>query len=108
MGVKFLPDPRVMAATTPNAMATPQQLAALEAERRRRELERINSAGLEGMTLAGVLAEAGEALVGIPRDLFGHAEMPLAVLLSGNRLRGVGALLVGVGLAGLLLDAVLD
>jgi hypothetical protein len=34
--------------------------------------------------------------------------MPLDVLLGGNRLRGVGVLLVGVGLAGLVLDAVLD
>lgn len=91
-----------------NAMATPQQLAQMESERGVREVERINGAGLAGMTFAGVLREAGEAVVGIPRDVFGQTEMPLGVVLGVGRLRGVGAVLVAVGVAGLLLDAMLE
>jgi hypothetical protein len=118
--LKPLPQPQ------PNAMATPRQLQALEARARRREARRVSDAGLAGLTLPGALREAGEALVGIPRDAFagfgsgfgsnsgggsgggGGREVPLAELLGGNRLRGLGVLLVAVGLAGLLLDAVLD
>jgi hypothetical protein len=122
----LLPQPLLKPQPQPNAMATPRQLQALEARARRREARRVSDAGLAGLTLPGALREAGEALVGIPRDAFagfgsgfgsnsgggsgggGGREVPLAELLGGNRLRGLGVLLVAVGLAGLLLDAVLD
>jgi hypothetical protein len=93
-----------------NALATPQQLVELERARRLREASVIASAGAEGMSVSGVLREAGEALVGIPRDVFGStaAAVPLWFVFRGNRLRGVGAVLVGVGVAGLLLDALLE
>ena len=87
-----------------NAMASMHDLRGAEAVARAAAMEREESGRVRSLSLGVALEDAGEALVGIPRDLFGgRRAVPLWDLATrGNRLRGVGVLCVCAGLAGLL------
>lgn len=92
-----------------NAMATPAMVARAEADRQKAQTAREEAAGIANATLATALRDAGEALVGIPADLYGPRPASLARVFTRNdRLRGVGVLLVALGAVGLLLDLMLD
>lgn len=56
-----------------------------------------------GLSLGRALREAGEALVGVPRDLF-LQRSAWEVFAARHRLRGLGVLCVLLGLAGLLAE----
>ena len=90
-----------------NAMATPRQVWEAEERRQRAHGRREAYAAVANMTLRTAFRDAGEALVGIPADLFGPKPAPLTVLTKNNRLRGLGVMLALVGLAGLVLEFIL-
>lgn len=86
-------------------MASMHDLRGAEAVARAAAMEREDSGRVRSLSLRVALEDAGEALVGIPRDLFGGGRraVPLWDLATrGNRLRGVGVLCAFAGLAGLL------
>ncbi len=91
-----------------NALATPTQVWQAEEARQSRHRQREQDAAMANLTLRTAFRDAGEALVGIPADMFGERPAPLTVLTRNNRLRGLGVILATLGLAGLVLELTLD
>jgi hypothetical protein len=90
-----------------NAMATSSTLVRDMAARREDEERAYQASGWRQASVQQLLSEAGDALVGIPRDAFEGRPL-VETLARNNRLRGIGALLLAVGAAGVLLDFMLS
>ena len=73
------------------------------ADEARRQAE---AAGLRSLTLERAVADARDALVGIPREFLTGSDDPWWDVVSrDNRLRGLGVILLAAGTLGMLLSA---
>lgn len=86
-----------------------RDLARLQAEANREGQARYRQSSLGALTWDTAVADAHDALVGLTADLSGTTERhSLKEMLShGDRLRGLGVLLIGVALVGLFADYVM-
>jgi len=100
-------DDALAGAEVPNAMARLGDLRRLEAESAARATLAEERAAWRVTTPSNALRAAGELLHDAPRDLAAGAGLATA-LTSGDRLRGLGTLLIGFGLAGIVLSLALD
>ena len=68
--------------------------------------QQIRAASVWDATPATLFTDAQEALLGIPSDLLGQSERKSvgAIIGHGNRLRGIGVLLLLLGIAGAIID----
>lgn len=77
------------------------------AARRDAEQRAYAASGWRQASVGQLLTDAGDALAGIPKDAFDGK--PLTEAMTRNdRLRGIGALLVAIGTAGVVLDFMLS
>jgi hypothetical protein len=75
---------------------------------RYREADAVRSS-LAGLDVSTAVADARDALLGIPEDLLGNTSRKSlwASFTHNDRLRGVGVLLVAIAASGLLVEALL-
>jgi hypothetical protein len=68
--------------------------------------QQIRAASMWDATPGALFTDAQEALLGIPSDLLGQSERKSvgAIIGHGNRLRGIGVLLLLLGIAGAIID----
>ena len=81
----------------------------LQDEANRARDRRLTKSSLATLTFDEAVADAREAMVGLAADLTGTTERRSlgAMLTHGNRLRGLGVLLVTLALVGLFVDYVM-
>ena len=81
----------------------------LQEEANRARDERRRTSSLATLTYDTAMADAREALVGLAADLTGTTERTSlkAMLTHGNRMRGLGVLLITLATAGLFIDYVM-
>lgn len=91
----------------PNALARMRDLRRLEADSARAAMLAEERAAWRVTTPSNALRAAGEFLHDAPRDLAAGAGLA-AAFTTGDRLRGLGTLLIGFGLAGIVLSLALD
>jgi hypothetical protein len=91
----------------PNALATLRELQRLQAESAAAATIAEERAAWRATTPSSALRAAGEFLRDAPRDLAAGAGLADA-LTAGDRLRGLGTLLVVFGVAGIVLSLALD
>lgn len=90
-----------------NAITTSETIVREAVARREAEERAYRASGWRQASVQQLLADAGDALAGIPRDAF--VGKPLVeTIAKNNRLRGIGALLVAIGTAGVVLDLMLS
>ena len=89
-----------------NAITTSTTLVREVTERRQAEERAYAASGWRQASVQRLLTEAGEALAGIPRDIFEGRPL-VETVARNNRLRGIGALLVAIGAAGVAIDLML-
>lgn len=89
--------PRYAGLTNAVDIATRQQLA------NAREDAALSRSSMRGLTIRTALEDIREVLVGIPEDLHTHHAIGLSgLVLKNDRLRGIGLLVLLVGLLALL------
>lgn len=91
------------------ALARADEMMALQKmSDRYRETSAVRSC-LAGLTVGTAVADARDALLGIPADLLGNTPRRSlwASFTHNDRLRGVGVLMVAVAASGLLVEALL-
>jgi hypothetical protein len=78
-----------------NLLVTSKDLVDMQKRATELAAKRKYESSWQGLTIRRAVADAREAMLGIPADLFGNSEpLPLGTLLTkGDRLRGVGILL---------------
>ena len=97
-----LPDPvdvDSLAGVDLNLLATSQDLMDMQKRANELAVKRKYDSSWQGLTIRRAIADAREAMFGIPADLFGNSgnPLPLGELLTKNdRMRGVGIILAVV------------
>ena len=84
------------------------EMMALQAEANRAREAADARSSVAGMSLGAAVADARDALLGIPEDLMGNTPRKSLwdIFTHNDRMRGVGVLLVAVAASGLLIEAV--
>jgi hypothetical protein len=102
-------DQRDVEAMLSFGLAPSEQIAEAQARVNEREERVVRHSSLASLTFDTAVLEAREALVGLLADLSGStARKGLADMLThGNRLRGLGILLVALAVIGLFVDYVM-
>lgn len=89
-----------------SAFKPTEELIAESRDRIRIEDREYERAKIENITLKNALADVGEAVAGVSNDVFtSRLADPWTVVSDGNRLRGLGFLLMACASVGLLILA---
>lgn len=85
------------------------EMIALQKMANRYRESNARRSSLAGLTVGTAVADARDALLGIPEDLLGNTPRKSLweSFTHGDRLRGVGVLMVAISASGLIIEAVL-